>query len=40
MFENYLEELCSLGNMNDRTEIKFITTEHTVIYQETGNKDL
>lgn len=40
IFENYLEEQCSLGNLNDRTEVKFISREHAVIYWETGNKDL
>lgn len=40
MFENYVEELCSLGNLNDRTEIKLITTEHNVMCGETSNKDL
>lgn len=33
MSEHCLEELCSLG-----TDIKFITTEHNVIYWETSNK--
>lgn len=35
MSEHYLEELCSPG-----TDIKFITTEHNVIYWETSDKDL
>lgn len=34
MSEHYLEELYSLG-----TDIRFITTEHNVIYWETSNKD-
>ena len=40
MFENSLEELCSLENLNDKTEIKLIPTEHNVINRETSNKDL